>query len=95
MPRRNRTFSNGAPSVGVIGAGPGGLATAMLLAARGADVTVYESQPTIGGRTARITLQGPAGAYHFDRGPTFFMMPYVLEEVFEATGRKLSDHAEL
>jgi phytoene desaturase len=34
----------------IIGAGPGGLATAMLLAKRGLDVTILEKQPRVGGR---------------------------------------------
>ena len=63
----------------------------MLLAAAGFAVTVYEAHPTVGGRTRRIEL----GDYRFDCGPTFFMMPYVLEEIFAATGRRLSDYAEL
>ncbi len=71
----------------------------MLLAARGAEVTIYESQPTVGGRTSRLTLEsgagGETGAFHFDRGPTFFLMPYVLEEIFAATGRTLTDYADL
>ena len=78
-------------SVAVIGAGPGGLTTAMLLAAAGFGVTVYEAHDVVGGRTRRIEL----GDYRFDCGPTFFMMPYVLEEIFAATGRRLSDYAEL
>ena len=83
-------------SVAVVGAGPGGLAAAVLLAASGAKVTVFESQQRIGGRTARITSRGSDGHdYHFDTGPTFFMMPYVLEEVFAAAGRRLSDYVEL
>lgn len=83
-------------SVAIIGAGPGGLAAAILLASSGLRVTVYESQPTIGGRTARISAQGrDGGTYHFDRGPTFFMMPYVLEEVFAAAGKRLRDYVEL
>ncbi|MGP1347002.1 MAG: phytoene desaturase family protein [Phycisphaerales bacterium] len=82
----------GGVSIGVVGAGPGGLGAAMLLAASGARVTVYEREPAVGGRTARITL---GGAYHFDRGPTFFLMPYVLEEIFASTGRRLSDYATL
>ncbi|WP_237737966.1 FAD-dependent oxidoreductase [Exiguobacterium antarcticum] len=53
--------------VAVIGAGPGGLACAMLLAGRGVDVTVYEKQPIVGGRTSRVQV----GDYQFDRGPTF------------------------
>ncbi|MBS0187853.1 MAG: phytoene desaturase [Planctomycetes bacterium] len=83
-------------SVAIIGAGPGGLAAAVLLASSGAKVTVFESQDRIGGRTARITARGTdGGAYHFDTGPTFFMMPYVLEEVFAAAGRRLGDYVEL
>jgi phytoene desaturase len=84
------------PSVAVIGAGPGGLASAMLLAAAGCRVTVYEAVPSVGGRTSRITLADPDDAgrrYQFDRGPTFFMMPFVLEEIFAATGRRLTDYA--
>ncbi len=81
--------------VAVVGAGPGGLSCGLLLAASGLDVTVFESQPVIGGRTARIELPSERGTYAFDRGPTFFLMPYVLEEIFEAAGHDLHEHAEL
>lgn len=57
---------------------------------------LYEAQETLGGRTARITLADDAGRdFHFDRGPTFFLMPYVLEEIFQAAGRDLHDYARL
>lgn len=78
-------------SVAIIGAGPGGLAAAMQLAAAGMSVRVYEAQPIVGGRTRRITK----GDYSFDCGPTFFLMPYVLEEIFSACGFRLSDFVEL
>lgn len=85
------TRTDGKGSVAIVGAGPGGLAAAMLLAASGLKVRVYEAAPDIGGRTGRIQ----SGPYSFDRGPTFFMMPYVLEEVFAACGRKLAAYVDL
>jgi phytoene desaturase len=63
----------------------------MLLAHAGADVHVYESLPVIGGRSRRMQV----GEFAFDTGPTFFMMPYVLEEIFTATGRRLEDYCDL
>lgn len=77
--------------IAVVGAGPGGLAAAVLLVSRGLDVTVYEAQDRIGGRSARITL----GEHHFDTGPTFFLMPHVLDEIFSAVGAKLTDEVDL
>jgi phytoene desaturase len=77
--------------VAIVGAGPGGLAAAMLLAAAGTEVTIFEAHDRVGGRTRRLRN----GPYAFDCGPTFFMMPYVLEEVFAASGRRLSDYADL
>ena len=85
------TSRTSSPRIGIVGAGPGGLATAMLLAHAGADVTIHEAQPIVGGRTRRITM----GVFAFDTGPTFFMMPWVLEEIFSAVGRRLADHADL
>ncbi len=69
-------------SVAIIGAGPGGLAAAMLLAAAGADVTVYERGPNVGGRSRRLEFDG----YRFDTGPTFFLYPRIIEEIFEHCG---------
>ncbi|MCM3747739.1 phytoene desaturase family protein [Paenibacillus pasadenensis] len=77
--------------IAVVGAGPGGLAAAMLLAANGHNVTVLEKQPYVGGRTSALRL----GDYLFDRGPTFLMMLPVLEELFALAGRRLQDYMEL
>ncbi len=75
----------------VIGAGPGGLSTAMLLTHKGYDVTIYEKGDRVGGRNAAIHL----GDFKFDTGPTFLMMKDVLEYLFTATGRSLDDYCEI
>jgi phytoene desaturase len=69
----------------IVGAGPGGLATAMLLAKKGVEVTVLEKQSRVGGRTSVIESDG----YRFDLGPTFFLYPQILQEIFQAVGRDL------
>jgi phytoene desaturase len=69
----------------IVGAGPGGLAAALLLARAGADVHVVEKHPHVGGRTTSLGGDG----FTFDLGPTFFLYPRVLEEIFTAVGREL------
>lgn len=81
--------------VAIVGAGPGGLSAAMLLARAGLDVTVLERQPHVGGRSATIRADSPAGTFRFDMGPTFFLYPRVLAEIFAACGRHLADEIEL
>ncbi|MES2712190.1 MAG: phytoene desaturase family protein [Pseudomonadota bacterium] len=78
--------------VAVIGAGPGGLAAAMQLAAAGARVTLYEKDAVVGGRTRVLTT--PEG-YRFDLGPTFFLYPRILAEIFETCGTRLEDEVDL
>ncbi|CAM3805666.1 phytoene desaturase family protein [Alkalicoccus chagannorensis] len=77
--------------VTIIGAGPGGLASAVVLAGAGYEVEVLEKQPYVGGRTSSFTMDG----FTFDLGPTFFSMPQILEEVFESSGLKMEDYVEL
>src|SRR5512137_1529608 len=69
----------------IVGAGPGGLATALLLAKAGAEVTVPEKQPRVGGRTSAIEGDG----YRFDLGSTFFLDPQILQEIFLEAGRDI------
>lgn len=76
--------------IAVVGAGPGGLAAAMLLSSRGFEVDVFEKQPVIGGRNAALSL----GPYQFDLGPTFLMMKFLMDELFEEAGRSVSDYLE-
>lgn len=76
--------------IAIVGAGPGGLTSAMLLAARGFDVTVFEQKDRVGGRNAAIKL----GPFVFDVGPTFLMLKDILDEVFEEAGRTSSNYLE-
>lgn len=75
MKRTDRTIA-------VVGAGPGGLTAAMILARRGYRVRVFERAAQVGGRNAALR----AGPYTFDTGPTFLMVPQILEEVYELAG---------
>lgn len=76
-PRPNRVL--------IVGAGPGGLAAAMLLARAGLQVTVVERQPRPGGRTSSIQADG----FRFDLGPTFFLYPRVLKQIYRLCGHDL------
>lgn len=72
----------------IVGAGPGGLASAMLLAHQGFDVQVFEQQAEVGGRTGGLRADG----YTFDVGSTLLMMKFVLDELFARVGRRTSDY---
>ncbi|WP_229666056.1 phytoene desaturase family protein [Wenxinia marina] len=63
----------------------------MLLRAAGAEVTVLEKEATVGGRTGALKRDG----FTFDIGPTFFLYPEVLREIFAACGRDLDEEVDL
>lgn len=86
------THASRKKKVVIVGAGPGGLASALLLAAQGVKVVVFERDKVVGGRTQ--TFATPQG-YRFDIGPTFFLYPKVLSQIFAACGERLEDHVEL
>lgn len=75
----------------VIGAGLGGLASAMRLAARGYRVTVIDKLDVPGGRGSAIWKDG----HRFDLGPTIVTVPQVFKELWAACGRDFHTEVDL
>jgi 1-hydroxycarotenoid 3,4-desaturase len=75
----------------VIGAGMGGLAAALRLAASGRPVTVLERHAAPGGKMR--TTESAAGPV--DAGPTVLTMRHVFDDLFAAAGEALEDHVTL
>ena len=71
----------------LIGAGVGGLATAIRLAKKGYSVEVFEANDYIGGKLSTFSL----GDYRFDAGPSLFTMPQFVEELFALCGENTAD----
>ncbi|MFI5913725.1 phytoene desaturase family protein [Dactylosporangium sp. NPDC051541] len=81
-----RTVEGRTDRVVVVGAGLGGLAAAIRLAAAGRSVTLLEREDHPGGRAGRLELDG----YEFDTGPTVLTMPELLEDVLGTVGEDLA-----
>jgi phytoene desaturase len=77
--------------IAIVGAGPGGMATAMRLASAGYDVAIYEAADRVGGRMRGFAL----GPYQFDTGPTILQVPHVYDELFDACGLRFADYVNL
>ena len=75
----------------IIGAGVGGLATAIRLAAKGYHVTVFEKAEEPGGKIASFVKDG----YRFDMGPSLFTLPYLIDELFALHGKKRDDYLKV
>jgi 1-hydroxycarotenoid 3,4-desaturase len=80
-----------AQTVVVIGAGMGGLAAAIRLAAAGASVTLVEAAATPGGKMRTL----PSAAGPVDAGPTVLTMRHVFDDLFALAGERLEDHITL
>lgn len=75
----------------IVGSGFGGLAAAIRLQAAGWDTVVFEALDKPGGRAYAFEDKG----FTFDAGPTVITAPSCLEELFEASHRKMADYVEL
>ncbi|MEO7270936.1 MAG: phytoene desaturase family protein [Vicinamibacterales bacterium] len=75
----------------IVGAGLGGLSTAIHLRLAGHDVTIHEANDHVGGRAGRIVHDG----FTFDIGPSLLNYPWVFEQLFAAAGRRFDDYVTL
>jgi len=78
-------------SLGIVGAGFGGLSAAAHLGAAGADVTVYEKRGQVGGVAGRLESDG----FRFDTGPSWYLMPDLFERFFGSFGYDPGDFYDL
>ncbi len=83
MTRRNRVV--------VIGAGAGGLAAAMDLSARGADVTLIDRADEVGGKMRQVLVNSVG----IDAGPTVFTMRWIFEALFQRSGAAFEAELDL
>ena len=75
----------------VVGAGFGGLAATLDLAARGVPVTLVERHAEPGGKARRVEVAGRG----IDAGPTVFTLRDVFESLFADAGLALEDRVAL
>lgn len=74
----------------VVGAGIGGLATAIRLQSKGFLVTVFEANAYFGGKLTAFSENG----YRFDMGPSLFTMPQFVEDLFKTANKNIKDYFE-
>lgn len=72
----------------VIGAGIGGLASAIRLAIKGYSVDVLEQSDKPGGKISQLHTNG----FRFDTGPSLFTMPGLVDELFILAGQDPSKY---
>lgn len=76
------------PQAAIIGAGVGGLATAIRLRVQGYAVDVFEAHDRPGGKVNEVRQAG----YRFDAGPSLFTLPEQVDELFRLAGRNPADY---
>jgi phytoene desaturase len=74
----------------IIGAGPAGLASAIRMANKGYQVTVFEANEKAGGKLTQSEEKG----YRFDMGPSVFTMPEFVDELYKISGKNPKDYYE-
>ena len=74
----------------IIGAGLGGLSTAIYLKSKGYEPEIHEMTSSPGGKAGNKQL----GNYRFDTGPSLLTYPQVFDDLFNALGKKREDYVE-
>jgi 1-hydroxy-2-isopentenylcarotenoid 3,4-desaturase len=75
----------------VVGGGIAGLATAALLAHDGWSVDLLEQREQVGGRAGLWEV----GAFRFDTGPSWYLMPEVFDHFFRLLGSSAEEQLDL
>ena len=75
----------------VIGAGVGGLASAIRCAVAGKQTTLLEASAQVGGKLNSLQDSG----YTWDTGPSLLTMPWVLDELLQYAGSSLAEELEV
>ncbi len=75
----------------VVGAGIGGLVSAIQLASRGVQVRLFERAGTPGGKMREVRI----GEHRLDAGPTVFTMRWIFDDIFAEAGARLDDYLQL
>ncbi|WP_265428304.1 phytoene desaturase family protein [Chryseobacterium sp. YIM B08800] len=78
--------------IAIIGSGFSGLSAAAYAAQAGHEVHVFEKNSSLGGRARQFTSDN---GYVFDMGPSWYWMPDIIEDFFNAFNKKTSDYYEL
>jgi phytoene desaturase len=81
----------GGKSVVIIGAGIGGIATAVYLAKSGYEVAIYEKNSSPGGRCGQLIRDG----HRFDLGATMLMMSGIYTDIFKSLGIPLFENGDI
>lgn len=75
----------------VMGAGFGGIASALRLRAKGYKVTLIDKSDSLGGRAQVFKKEG----FIYDAGPTVITAPFLIKELFELFNKDIEDYVNI